>query len=274
MMDRPPTQPKGVAIVREIADTYADCTLTYKLREAINLERARMQHRTYVRALQDLGLRVVTLPADLRYPDGCFVEDTVVLLGDLAMITRMGVPTRNGEQEAVGRCLARSKQLVFMTAPAQLEGGDVLKIGTHLLVGASGRTNRAGIDFLQTIACPRGYRISVLEVSGTLHLKTAVTYVGRETLIASRALAPQVRMTLPEWDLIELSDECAPAANVLNVHGTVLIPLGFPVAVREIARRGFPLKELEISEFHKGEAGLTCLSIIDEETSPANSEER
>ncbi|MBI4401931.1 MAG: hypothetical protein HY581_09895 [Nitrospirae bacterium] len=253
---------KGQAIVREISDTYPECSLQYQKREPINLELAKIQLRAYIEALEGLGLRVLILPADHRFPDACFVEDTAVLLEDTAVITWMGAQTRNGEQEAVAECLAQWMDVVRMMPPAQLEGGDVLKIGKYLFVGESSRTNREGIEFLNAVACPRGYHVTAVPVRRALHLKTVVTYVGGETVIAAASILPQLKQYMRGFSVIELLEECACAANVLSLRGTVLVPKGYPQVSQQIAELGLAIKELELSEFKKGGAGLTCLSLI------------
>lgn len=262
MMHRSNGESKGIAIVREVSDTYADCSLQYQQREPINIEFARVQHRAYIDALEELGLKVLVLPADHRFPDACFVEDAAVLLDETAVITWMGEKTRNGEQEAVASCLSQWRELIRMEPPAQLEGGDVLRIGKMLLVGESSRTNRAGLEFLQVVAQPRGYQVIAVPVRRALHLKTAVTSVGPSTVIAAPSILPEVKQYMGNFGIIELTEESAYAANVIDIGSTVLIPRGYqPVAAR-IANLGFTVKELEMSEFRKGEAGLTCLSII------------
>ncbi len=262
MTHRPNRGSKGIAIVREVSDTYTDCTLQYQQRESINLELARVQHRAYIDTLEDLGLKVLVLPADHRFPDACFVEDAAVLLDETAVITWMGAKTRNGEQEAVARCLSQWRELIHMEAPAQLEGGDVLKIEKFLFVGESKRTNRAGLEFLQAVAQPCGYQVIAVPVRRALHLKTVMTSLGRSMVIAAHSILMEVKQYLDNFTIIELTEECAYAANVMSIGGTVLIPMGYPSVAAQIASLGFTVKELEMSEFRKGEAGLTCLSII------------
>ena len=253
---------KGIAIVREVSDTYADCSLQYQQRESINIEFARVQHRAYIDALEELGLRVFVLPAEHGFPDACFVEDAAVLLDEIAVITWMGAKTRNGEQEAVASCLSQWMELVYMEPPAQLEGGDVLKIGKLLFVAESSRTNRAGLEFLQAVAQPRGYRVIAVPVRKALHLKTLVTAVGQSIVIAAPSILAEVKEHMSNFTIIELTEECAYAANVMSIDGTVLVPRGYQSVAAQIVSLGFTVKELEMSEFRKGEAGLTCLSII------------
>ncbi len=257
---------QGIAIVREVSDTHTHCTRQYQRRESIDIESARVQHRAYIGALEELGLRVLLLPADHRFPDACFVEDVAVLLDETAVITWMGATTRNGEQEAVARCLSQWREIIRMEPPAQLEGGDVLKVGKTLFVGESCRTNRAGHEFLQAVAQARGYEVIAVPVRRVLHLKTAVTALERSRVIVAPSILAEVKRCMGDLTIIELTEECASAANVIS-RGTVLLPRGYQPVAAELVTLGFTVKELEMSEFRKGEAGLTCLSIIIDQNS-------
>lgn len=262
MTHRAEDEARSVAIVREVSETYPDCCLRYQPRQPINLALAKIQHRAYVDALRGLGLSVLVLPADHRFPDACFVEDAAVVLDEIAVITRMGAERRNGEQQAVARCLAQWRELVYMEPPAQLEGGDVLQAGRRLLVGESSRTNREGIEFLKEVADNRGYQVIVVPVHGALHLKTVVTAVAPTTVIAAPSTLPELKPYLPGFSILEVPEEDASAANVLSRGGAVLVQKGYPAVAARLARLGLTVTELDISEFSKGEGGLTCLSII------------
>lgn len=262
MTHRSDSEGRDIAIVREVSDSYSECLLQYQQRRPIDLELARIQHRAYVDALTGLGLRVLLLPADHRFPDACFVEDTAVLLDEIAVITRMGAQRRNGEQQAVARYLAQWRELVHMEPPAQLEGGDVLRVGRLLVVGESTRTNHEGIEFLKQVAGEWGYRVIVVPVRAALHLKTVVTAVGGTMVIAAPSIIPELKPYLTGFSIIEVTEEDASAANVLSRGKTVLLPAGYPAVAMRLARQGLTVKELDISEFRKGEGGLTCLSII------------
>jgi dimethylargininase len=255
---------KGIAVTREPSASYSKCCLEFNERRAIDVELARIQHRAYVDALRDCGLHVVVLPAAEAFPDGCFVEDTAVILDDAALITNMGAETRNGEQQAVADCLAQWCELSYMRPPATLEGGDVLKVGRTILVGMSRRTNEAGIEALEKLAVPRGYAVHRVRVEGALHLKTAVTYAGEGILIATRQVAEQLRPAVDQgsYEIEIVPDGCEYAANTLPVNGNVLVPAGYPQVVDYFRGRGVSAKEVQMSEFEKGEGGLTCLSIV------------
>ena len=160
----------GIAVMRGVPPTLADCELTFHERQPIDLDLAVAQHAAYGDLLRSLGLEVVELPADPALPDCCFVEDVAVVLDEVALLTMPGAASRRGEIAAIEAALARFRPLERTTFPATLEGGDVLRVGRTLFVGRSARTNLAGIARLAAVAEPLGYRVQPVAVTGCLHL--------------------------------------------------------------------------------------------------------
>jgi len=255
---------KGIAVTREPSASYFKCTVEFNQRRNIDVDLARRQHRAYVNALRECGLQVVVLPADERFPDGCFVEDTAVILDDAALIANMGAESRRGEQQQVAECLAQWCELFTMQPPATLDGGDVLKIDRHIFVGQSRRTNQAGTVALEELAKPRGYDLHRVEVGPYLHLKTAATYAGEGVLLATRRMELNLRqaMDMSQYAIKVLPDDCEYAANILFINGKILLPEGYPQVSGYLKGRGISVMEVPMSEFQKGEGGLTCLSIL------------
>jgi dimethylargininase len=149
----------------------------------IDVARARAQHDEYHSALEAGGFATMTLPADESHPDSVFVEDTVIVVGDRALITRPGHPDRIGEIDAVADVLDGMLDVQRMSAPATLDGGDVLQVGRTVYVGRSSRTNAAGIAALARFVSPMGRRVVPVEVRGVLHLKSAATAVDSHTVV-------------------------------------------------------------------------------------------
>jgi dimethylargininase len=249
-----------IALMRDVSPGIARCELTYLERQPIDYERAVKEHERYRDVLRDLGLEVVSLPGDAGYPDCCFVEDTAVVLDEIAVITRPGAESRRGETAVVAEALAAWRHVVAVEAPGTLDGGDVLVTARKIFVGRSHRTNGAGIEALRAIVSPHGYEVVPVAVTGCLHLKSAVTAIDEKTLLAN-----------PEWaDLEPLRGyEIVPvpagepwAANVLTVRGRLVMPRGFPLTRALLEKRGSEVIETNISEFQKAEAGVTCKSLI------------
>lgn len=248
------------AITRAVGAALGDCALTFLDREPIDLTRAREQHAAYNDALRRAGTLVEVLPADPGLPDSVFVEDTAVVLDDAAVITRPGTSMREREVPAIEAALSRYRKLYRIAAPATLEGGDVLRLGRDLFVGISSRTNEEGFSQFASIVGEFGYRVTPIEVKGCLHLKTAVTALDEETLLISpswidSAALPRVRQ------LVVPADEPF-GANALAVDGVVHLSARWERTRELVERSGFTVRSLDVSEFEKAEAGLTCLSLI------------
>jgi dimethylargininase len=217
------------------------------------------QHAAYVGALRALGLEVEVLPPLPGHPDAYFVEDPAVVVPELAVVTRPGAPSRRGEAAALAPALARHRRLATVEAPGTLDGGDVLVVGSQVLVGRSERTNEAGIATLGRLLAPHGYRTTPVPVGAGLHLKSSVNWVGGDALVVAAGF--QGRAALEGFRLLELDPAEGYAANVLQVNGTLLLPAGFPRTLALLASLGQPILELDTSEVRKMDGGLTCLSI-------------
>ena len=147
-----------------MSDRFVDALAALPPDPAIDPALARRQHAAYRAALTALGARVVALPPDDAHPDGCFVEDTAVVIDDLALVTRPGAPSRRGEGAAIAAALAPLVELATMDAPATLDGGDCLRLGRTLYIGRSARTNAAGIARAAEVFAPRGVRVVAVDL--------------------------------------------------------------------------------------------------------------
>jgi dimethylargininase len=248
------------ALTRDVSPSIADCELTYLDREPIDVDRARAQHAAYCKALAGLGLDVIRLPASPALPDCCFVEDNAVVVNELAVMASMGAASRRGELPAVEDALARDRTIARIALPARLDGGDVLVVGRRVFVGRSQRTDAAGALALSAALAPFGYAVTPVAVTGCLHLKSAVTCLDGDTLVAN-----------PDWiDMDPLSGYSVvrvdpaedAAANVLPIGGKVLAHGGFPRTLDRLDARGYDILPVDVSEFLKAEAGVTCKSIV------------
>jgi len=248
------------AITREVSPAINDCELTFHPKQQIDVAKAVEQHGDYKERLASLGVRVISLPAEPNLPDSVFVEDTAVVVDELAVITRMGALSRRPETASVSDALSRYKRLEFLSAPATLDGGDVMQTGRKIFAGLSGRTNSEGIAQLRLILEPFGYEIIEVEVRGCLHLKSACSYIGRNSVLINPRWIDRAR--LEEFELIQVPDEERWAANALLINETVIISSAFPQTKSMLAGLGFQVETLDVSELQKAEGALTCTSII------------
>jgi dimethylargininase len=249
-----------VAITRKVSPAITRCELTHLQREPIDAALATRQHEAYERCLAGLGCRVVSLPAGPGLPDSVFIEDTAVVLDQLAVLARPGAASRRAETPAVARVLAEYRPVVEIQAPGTLDGGDVLRIGPMVFVGLSARTSKAGVEQLQALLSPHGYGVEALPVTGCLHLKSAVTQV-----------APEIVLLNPEWadpaafaryGRIEVDPSEPYAANALLVRDAVLYPTTFPRTAARLEGAGIRLVPTDVSELAKAEGAVTCCSLI------------
>jgi dimethylargininase len=249
-----------VALTREPAATLGRCELTFREREPIDSERAAAQHRAYREALAACGASVVALPPIDSLPDSVFVEDTAVVLDTLAILTRPGVESRRPEIAAVEGEVERLRPVARVRAPATLEGGDVLRAGCTLYVGLSPRTNAAGAAALRELAAPAGYEVVEVALRDCLHLKTAATLLDDATVLANtRWIDPQI---FRGREVVPVPPAEPWAANVLVVGRSVCASAAHTQTADLLARRGYDVRTLDVSEFVKAEAGLTCMSLL------------
>jgi dimethylargininase len=248
------------AITRAVGTSLGDCALTFVDRAPIDLMKAEAQHAGYNESLRRAGAIAEVLPADAALPDSVFVEDTAVVLEEVAVITRPGALLRQLEVPAITAALFAYRKLLRIVAPATLEGGDVLRVGRDFSVGLSSRTNGEGFSQFASIVRAFGYRATPIEVKRCLHLKTAVTALDAETLLVNpswidAAALPRVRQ------LVVPPDEPF-GANALVVNGVVHLSARWKRTKELVEKAGFSVDALDVSEFEKAEAGLTCLSLI------------
>lgn len=249
-----------IALTRGVSPTLADCELQELDREPIDIARAVEQHRAYEQCLEDLGARVIALPAEPRFPDGVFVEDPALVLDEIAIMTRMGAESRRGEGESLEKTLAEFRPIARIQAPATLEGGDVMRIGKKLYAGLSRRTNAEGIGQLRDLAEPFGYQVVAVPVRGCLHLKSACCCLGGETILANRAWIDSA--LFEGFRVLDVASEESRGANILRVGDKLIYPDAFPRTRELLEKSGFSVRGIDASELAKAEGGVTCTSIL------------
>jgi dimethylargininase len=249
-----------LALVREVSPQLAQCELTHLEREAIDAQRAMRQHRDYTKALQALGCDLQWLAPLPPCPDSVFVEDTAVVLAEIAVVTRPGAASRRGETPTVKQALEKHTSVSVIAEPGCLDGGDVLHIGRTLYVGLSARTNEAGIDQLARLLGPHGYRVAKVPLSGCLHLKSACSFIPPDLLLVNPAWVDPT--TFGPLRSVAVDEREAHAANTLSIGGTTLVSSAYPHTRRRLEAAGVRTYSVDVSELHKAEGGLTCMSLL------------
>lgn len=249
-----------IALTRPVPRSIDRCELTHLERTPIDFALATRQHEQYENTLEKLGCVIERVEAADRLPDSVFVEDAVVVLDELAMLTRPGAKSRRGETDDVERAISRYRPVRKMTAPATMDGGDVLRIGRTIYVGISTRTNQEGLRQLAACAAPLGYTVEAVRVSGCLHLKSAITCAGDAVVVCNPRWV-DTRL-LPGCEVVEVDPGEPLAGNVLRVRDSLICAGAYPRTAEALQRRGFDVHLVEASELAKAEAGVTCCSVI------------
>lgn len=248
------------AIIRDVSPAIADCELTHLERVPIDAGRAAAEHEAYAQALEALGCELERLPAEPELPDSVFVEDTAIVLPELAVITRPGAASRRSETASIAGVLGRYRTLRTISEPGTLDGGDVLRVERDLYVGLTERTNTEGVAQLEAFLRPLGYSVRGIPVGGCLHLKSAVSWLGGDTVLLN-----------PQWvdeacfsglQRIPVHPDEPHAANALRIGDTLICGAAHVRTRERLEKAGFRVYPVDITELAKAEAGVTCSSLI------------
>jgi dimethylargininase len=249
-----------IAITRPVSASLAQCELTHQARLPIDVGRARRQHAAYEQTLRSLGATLIQAPEAPELPDAVFIEDTAIVLDEVAVMARPGAASRRKETGPVASLLSAYRPLHQLEPPATLDGGDVLRMGRTLYVGLSSRTNRLGAAQLGEMLEPMGYAVVGVPVTGCLHLKSAVTQVADGLLLLNPGwVAPA---TFSDCEFLPVADQEPGAANALYFSGAVIYPAHFPDTAERLVRHGLKVVPVECGELAKAEGGVTCCSLL------------
>jgi dimethylargininase len=248
------------AIVRPPGTNFSDGLTTVELGQP-DLSKALAQHKRYCEVLESCGLTLTTLPADDRYPDSTFVEDTAILTDRCAVLTLPGADSRRGEIAAIHNVLPEFYQEVdLIKSPGRVDGGDICEAGNHFFIGISNRTNEDGAQQLAGILSNYGFTSEFVDIRGIksiLHLKSGIAYLSSKQLVVIDELADRFK----DYELIRVDAGDEYAANCVEINDRVLIAAGYPSFSRRLQEHGHQIVELEMSEFQKMDGGLSCLSL-------------
>lgn len=249
-----------LAITRPVSPALDRCELSFVNRSPIDIGLAVSQHRAYLDALIACGCSVRELAAEPELPDSVFVEDTAVVLDEVAVITRPGAESRRPELRSMASMLGEYRELVQIAAPGTLDGGDVLRIGRTIYVGESARSNAAGIEQLRTLLKRFDYRVQGVPLRGCLHLKTAVTRVAPDLLLVNPAFVDAGMFDGMHSIAVDPAEPHA--ANALLINEQVIYPQSCPRTAARLQARGASITHVDMSETEKAEGGVTCCSVI------------
>jgi dimethylargininase len=249
-----------IAVTRPVSARLAECELTHRLRDPINVADAMAEHAYYEETLRSLGATVVRAPPEPTLADSVFVEDTALVLNEVAVITRPGAPSRLRETESIAKVLSTYKPLMRIQPPGTLDGGDVLRVGRKLYVGLSSRTSRQGVAQLEALLNTWGYEVIPVEVNGCLHLKSAVTQVAERVLLINAGFVrPE---SFAPMDMIAVAPAEPDGGNALRIGEAVIYPAHYPQTAERLERAGVRVVPVPCTELAKAEGGVTCCSVL------------
>jgi len=250
------------AIVRVPGSNFADGLTTVDL-GIPEFSKVLEAHVSYCDALEQCGLVLTRLPADLNHPDSTFVEDTAVLTPKGAMLTRPGAASRLGEVDAIAETVRGFyPDAAQIVAPGTLDGGDICEAGDHFFLGLSHRTNEEGALQLAEHLAKEGYTSSCIDIrsmTSILHLKSGISYIGDNTMVVMEEMADNPEFA--GFRLIRVAEDETYAANCVRVNDRVLTAAGYPGLLEDLVNHGFHPVVLDMREYQKMDGGLSCLSL-------------
>jgi dimethylargininase len=249
-----------LAITRDVSPRFNECEITHIERTPIDVSVARSQHHNYVQAIKEIGFAVLELPSEPNLPDSVFVEDTAIVLPEVALITNPGADSRKPETESVAQALRPYRPLVFIESPGSLDGGDVLVLGKKIFVGLSTRSNTDAVEQMNQLLGNYGYKTQAVETQDCLHLKTAVTRVDGKTLLINRKWVDAE--SFDGFELIDVDESEPFAGNCLPLGDSIIFPVAFPKTAAKLKQRGYKIKPVVVDELAKAEGAVTCCSLI------------
>jgi len=249
-----------IAITRKLSPSINQCELTHLSRDPINFERACTQHKQYEEALRSLGVKVVSLESEPLLPDSVFVEDVALVVDECAILTNPGAVTRLPEVASMEKALKPYRKILRIAPPATVDGGDILKVEKTVFVGISSRSTDSAVEQMRSILEPLAYKVLTVKVTGCLHLKSAVTQVGKNTLLIN----PQwvAKEDFPGFNFINVSPDEPSAANALLVDDTIIYPTAFPKTKLKLEKLGIKTVTVDADELAKAEGAVTCCSLL------------
>ena len=249
-------------IVRRPGESYKSCVSTNPEHRSIDVNLAKKQHEEYVKILKENGIEVIELEPLENHPDSVFVQDTAIVgvNSNLAVLSRFGEPSRRGEEESIKEVLKKEGfEIKHVEEPGTIEGGDVLVTNQGVVfVGLSQRTNAKGIKQLAQFF-PKVKVISV-PISKIFHLLSGVNYLGNKTVVISPHVVDIEYFK--GFKFITIAEDELYVNNMLYLgEREVLLPAGYPKTEEKLRREGFKPVLVNVSEFWKGDGGVTCLNL-------------
>jgi dimethylargininase len=238
------------------------CHLTHIPRQPIDIGKAREQHREFEFILNGLQVYVHRLPDAPDLPDAVFVDDTALVCDELAIAAPLCLASRQEEAASTLMALAPFREVIPFARPATFDGSDIIIARRGVFVGQTRRTNRSAFEQIRDVMQTElgRYRVRPVRVTGCVHLKSACSYIGRGTFVVNRRWIDA--RPLEGFTCIDVAPGEPFGANTLTVHDTVLVPASCPRTADAMARAGFSVLPVDVSEFEKMEGGVSSMCLL------------
>ena len=217
-------------------------------------------HKNYINCIEESGLKIILLDSLEDYPDSIFVEDPALIYKNNIIILNPSDLTRNGESKIICTEINKYFENVFIVKNGTIEGGDILNINNHFIIGLSNRTNKLGAENLSNILISLGATVKVCPTpKDILHFKSECSLLEDDVILVSNRMA-KLDYLKSNYELIELPIGEEGAANSLRINDKLLIPDGF-IKAEEILTNKYNIIKIGVNEISKVDAGLSCMSL-------------
>jgi len=218
------------------------------------------EHSNYIKAIEEAGLQIQLLESLEEYPDSIFVEDPALTYKSNVIILNPFDPSRNGEKNIIENEIKDLFDNILFVEDGFVEGGDILNINNHFIIGLSNRTNQLGAENLSTILQGLDATVEICKTpDDILHFKSECSVIDDDTILVSNKMA-QLNYLRSNYQLIELPLGEEGAANSLRINDKLLLPDGFEKA-EEILSKKYTIIKVKVDEIAKVDAGLSCMSL-------------
>ena len=217
-------------------------------------------HKNYITSIEDAGLNTILLESLEQYPDSIFVEDPALIFKNNIIILNPSDFSRNGEAKIIKNEISKYFEKKFIVENGIIEGGDILNINNHFIIGLSNRTDKLGAENLSNILISLGATVEVCQTpKDILHFKSECSLLDDDLILVSNRMS-KLDYLKKNYNLIELPLGEENAANCIRINNKLLIPDGFS-KTEEILSKSFNIIKINIDEISKVDAGLSCMSL-------------
>ena len=223
--------------------------------------RAIQQHDMLKSKIMEFGSEVIDIPELANHPNSVFTRDTALSTPNGYIKLRLGLDTRQGEEEWMSQVLDSISEPCVgeIKSPGTVDGGDIILAGSVAFVGRSIRTNDEGVRQVSDLLCTMNYEVRTIFLPDSiLHLDKAMMVVGPNRILYCGELIPDDG--LKGFDAIEISCDGLTTANIICLGDKeVIVERSNREVIRQLEVNGLIVHDLDLSEFVKGTGGPNCL---------------